>query len=54
MMKISYPSNAILCFTSLVDVANMNILPKPVVKSIVEKISFWKSDSDEVSDGKVN
>lgn len=28
MMNIAFPPNAIMCFSALCDVANMNVIPK--------------------------
>ena len=38
MQSISYPSNALLCFKSIVDVANMNIIPKAYIKKVLSSI----------------
>ena len=48
MQSISYPSNALLCFKSIVDVANMNVIPKAYIKKVLS--SFLVDSSDGVKE----
>ncbi|CDW83854.1 UNKNOWN [Stylonychia lemnae] len=42
LLQIPLPSNTILCFKSIVDISNMNVIPKEYIKTVV---SAFVSDS---------
>ena len=49
MLKICFPSNALLCFQSIVDVANMNILPKSFIQKLMGVINLGSSHTSSIA-----
>lgn len=45
MLKINFPSNALLCFKSIIDIANMNIIPKAYIKAVLATVVTDSSDN---------
>ncbi len=45
LLAIYIPPNAVMCFASIVDIANMNIIPKAYVDMIINL--FASEDKDE-------
>jgi hypothetical protein len=47
LLKVYLPANAILCFKAIVDISNINIIPKEYIDMIMGFISSDKGDDTE-------
>ena len=45
LLRISFPSNALMCFKAIVEVANMNIVPKSATNKVLSLVSHDSSPS---------
>jgi hypothetical protein len=52
LLSIFIPSNAVMCFSAIVDISNMNILPKEYMDKILSVFGSEKSDEEEKEESK--